>query len=134
MEVDNKSGATGNEGEETVWIVILRQWLSDPFNGFIVSLSLTWIRTFAALHSWQMARRVGSRPPLNVVLMLSFTLSVNGLLPALNAAYSNSCLASNGFLSDRRGRKNGIRETSPNLLLHSHLLFLLNVSVMDGII
>lgn len=57
MEVDNKSGATGSEGEKTVWISILPQWLSDPFNDFIVSLSLRWIRTFAALDSWQMARR-----------------------------------------------------------------------------
>lgn len=56
---------------------------------------------------------VVSQSPLNVVLLLSFTLSVNGLLPALNAAYSNLCLACNGFLSDRRGRKKMISERHP---------------------
>lgn len=43
MEVDNKSGAAGSEGKKSVWICILPQWLSEPVNAFIVSLSLTWI-------------------------------------------------------------------------------------------
>lgn len=78
-------------GEKTAWILILPQWLSVPLND--VSISLKAQRLYCQLRSYADPNSCcirfladgpwGSRPPLNLVLMLSLTLSVNGLLPAL---------------------------------------------------